>query len=93
MPAFLDHVVPDRTVPDLVVPHQASRVGLEIAERSGFRPGVVARTLETLGNVVAASIPLTLHAAAREGRLRRGDRVLLVGTGAGLSLGGALLTW
>jgi 3-oxoacyl-[acyl-carrier-protein] synthase-3 len=95
LPGFLDALLdgPDRHGLDLVVPHQASRHGLMVAERAGFPPDRIARTLETLGNVVAASIPLTLHAAARAGRVRRGDRVLLVGTGAGLSIGGALLRW
>jgi 3-oxoacyl-[acyl-carrier-protein] synthase-3 len=95
MPAFLDELLDgiDRSALDLVVPHQASRHGLMVAERMGFPAERTARTLETLGNVVAASIPLTLHAAARAGRVGPGARVLLIGTGAGLSIGGALLRW
>ena len=51
------------------------------------------RTLESLGNCVAASIPLTLHAGVASGRIRRGQRLLLMGTGAGLSFGGVVLTY
>jgi 3-oxoacyl-[acyl-carrier-protein] synthase-3 len=46
-----------------------------------------------LGNCIAASIPVTLYEAVRQSRLRRGDRALLVGTGAGISLGGVILTY
>jgi 3-oxoacyl-[acyl-carrier-protein] synthase III len=45
------------------------------------------------GNCVAASIPLTLAETVAAGRIRRGDRVLLVGTGAGLTLGALALTY
>ncbi|MFC6748789.1 3-oxoacyl-[acyl-carrier-protein] synthase III C-terminal domain-containing protein [Deinococcus aquaticus] len=47
-------------------------------------------TLRTLGNVIAASLPLTLHQALEAGRLGAGDTALLVGTGAGLIAGGDL---
>lgn len=50
-------------------------------------------TLERFGNCVAASIPLTLCQAVQAGKVQRGDEVLLVGTGAGLSIGGAILTF
>jgi 3-oxoacyl-[acyl-carrier-protein] synthase III len=51
------------------------------------------RTIEWLGNCVAASIPVTLYDAVRKGRIQRGDEVLLVGSGAGLSLGGMIITY
>jgi 3-oxoacyl-[acyl-carrier-protein] synthase-3 len=50
-------------------------------------------TVERYGNTAAASIPLTLEAAAAEGRLRPGSRVALCGFGGGLSWGAALLEW
>lgn len=78
---------------DVVVPHQASRLGLDGLALLGMPPERQVRTLERFGNCVAASIPLTLHAAWEAGRLTRGTRVLLVGTGAGLSFGGAIVTW
>jgi len=50
-------------------------------------------TLDHLGNCIAASIPATLYVAIRQAHLQRGDEVLLVGTGAGLSLGGVILVY
>ena len=51
------------------------------------------RTIDTLGNCVAASIPLTLHEGIASGKIRRGDKCVLFGTGAGLSFGGIVLTY
>jgi 3-oxoacyl-[acyl-carrier-protein] synthase-3 len=78
---------------DLVVPHQASGPGLEMVPRLGFRADRVVNVIGRFGNCVAASIPMALAHAAAEGRLRRGQRVLLLGTSAGLSVAGALLRW
>jgi 3-oxoacyl-[acyl-carrier-protein] synthase-3 len=78
---------------DLVVPHQASGPGLELVPRMGFRAERVVNVIARYGNCVAASIPMALAHAAGEGRMRRGDLVLLLGTGAGLSVAGALLRW
>lgn len=73
---------------DLVVPHQASGHAVAIFEaRFGFRPEQVASNLALRGNCVAASIPLAFAEAVAAGRISRGQRVLLVGTGAGLTLG------
>ena len=77
----------------LVVPHQASAAGLRLLEALGFDDARVVTTLDSLGNCVAASIPLTLYHAVATGRLVRGDPVLLLGTGAGLSMGGVLLRY
>jgi 3-oxoacyl-[acyl-carrier-protein] synthase-3 len=78
---------------DLVVPHQASGPGLDLVPRMGFPAERVVNVIARYGNCVAASIPMALAQADEEGRLRRGDRVLLLGTGAGLSVAGALLRW
>ncbi|RLT42086.1 MAG: ketoacyl-ACP synthase III [Chloroflexi bacterium] len=78
---------------DAVVPHQASKVGLRMLGRFGWADEKIIRTLDWLGNCVAASIPVTLYEGVRDGRIRRGDKVLLVGTGAGLSMGGLVLTY
>jgi 3-oxoacyl-[acyl-carrier-protein] synthase-3 len=77
----------------LVVPHQPSLMGLKAMLMFGWPAEQIVKTLDHLGNCVAASIPCTLYEAVREGRLKRGDGVLLVGTGAGLSLGGVILTY
>lgn len=78
---------------DLVVPHQASGHGLAALPRYGLAPERIVDILADHGNCIAASIPMALAHAHAQGRLSRGDRVLLVGTGAGLSVGGAILRW
>jgi len=96
-PQFLEHLkfaIPGGLSQlDVVIPHQASRLALDSHTRFGFKRQQIVRTLECLGNCVAASIPLTLHAAIRCGRLSRGNRALLLGTGAGLSFGGVVFTY
>lgn len=77
-----------------VVPHQASRHGIELGwKRLGFREEQIIVNLATRGNCIAASIPLALAEAVADGRVQRGDRVLLFGLAAGLSLGGAAVTF
>jgi 3-oxoacyl-[acyl-carrier-protein] synthase-3 len=84
----------DRADVDRVVPHQASRMGLaQCTARWGFRPEQLVLNLPERGNCVAASIPLALAEAVHAGDVRRGQRVLLLGTGAGLSLGAVALTF
>jgi 3-oxoacyl-[acyl-carrier-protein] synthase-3 len=78
---------------DAVVPHQASKVGLRMLGRFGWPDDKIIRTLDWLGNCVAASVPATLYEGVDNGRIQRGDKVLLVGTGAGLSMGGLVLTY
>ena len=79
---------------DAVVPHQASRHAVDLLHtRLGFRREQVVDNLAERGNCIAASIPLALAEAVHAGRIRRGDRVLLVGTGAGLTLGAMALTY
>ena len=85
---FMDEAGADRDSFDAVVPHQASKLGLAaITERFGFSEQQVVTNLATRGNCIAASIPLALAEAVCAGRINRGDRVLLIGTGAGLTLG------
>ena len=94
---FLDELYPGLSKGlmdiDVVVPHQASKVGLMLLERFGWPENKIMRTIETLGNCVSASIPATLYQAVRDGNIQRGEKVLLVGTGAGLSISGLVLTF
>jgi 3-oxoacyl-[acyl-carrier-protein] synthase III len=84
----------DRSQVDAVVPHQASRHAIEqLSRRFGFSSDQLILNLALRGNCVSASIPLAMAEAAHCGRIRRGDRVLLVGTGAGLTLGALALTY
>jgi 3-oxoacyl-[acyl-carrier-protein] synthase-3 len=78
---------------DLVVPHQASGPGLALLPRMGFAPERIVNVVAEYGNCVAASLPMALAIADREGRLRRGHNVLLCGTGAGLTVAAAVLRW
>lgn len=78
---------------DVVVPHQSSKVGLAMLSRFGWPEAKIITTLPRLGNCVAASIPVTLYHGVRSGAIERGDKILFIGTGAGLSLGGLVLTF
>jgi 3-oxoacyl-[acyl-carrier-protein] synthase-3 len=94
---FLDELSPGLSKSmldiDAVVPHQASKVGLLMLRRFGWPEKKIMHTLEWLGNCVAASIPVTFYDAVRGGKIKRGDKVLMVGTGAGLSIGGLVFTF
>ena len=95
-PAFLERLLASAgtALGDLhcVVPHQASGRALSHLSRAlGVPEHRLVKTLADLGNQVAASIPTALHTARRDGRARRGDRIALLGTGAGLALGGVVL--
>lgn len=84
----------ERDAVTLVVPHQASHLGLRYLTRGlGFARERVVDIYADHGNQVAASLPSALHAAIRGGRLRRGDTALLLGSGAGVSLGGIVLRY
>ncbi|MCC7247298.1 MAG: ketoacyl-ACP synthase III [Lysobacter sp.] len=77
---------------DRVIPHQASALGMAHVFR---RLAVPRERIEDIfaahGNQVSASLPTALHAALDSGRLRAGDTALLIGTAAGVTLGGAVL--
>ena len=79
---------------DLFVPHQASsRIILAASERLGLPREKVVVNIEKFGNTTAATIPLALNDAVRDGRLKHGDLVLLVSVGAGFTVGAMLLRW
>jgi 3-oxoacyl-[acyl-carrier-protein] synthase-3 len=78
---------------DWVVPHQASGPALATIPRFGFREDRIVDIVETYGNCIAASVPMALHSLVRSGRLERGHTVLMLGTGAGLSVASAILRY
>lgn len=79
---------------DLVIPHQASGSAVQAyVKYGGFPKEKVMDIIATTGNCVAASIPLAMAIAFENGQLKRGDRVLIIGTGAGLSAAGMLITF
>ncbi|MFY9616119.1 MAG: beta-ketoacyl-ACP synthase III [Candidatus Dormiibacterota bacterium] len=78
----------------LVVPHQANvRIVEAVAKRLGLPMDRFAINLDRFGNTSSASIPIALEEVARQGRVSAGDRVLLVGFGAGLTWGATVLEW
>ena len=78
------------TTPDdfaLFIVHQVTApFADEMTPRLGFPPERVARTIEAYGNVASGTLPLALVRARDAGRVRRGDNVLFVGLGAGISV-------
>lgn len=78
----------------LVVPHQANlRIIRAMQERLGVDDSKVMVNIDRYGNTTAGTIPLGLRDAVAEGRLKKGDLVLLVAVGAGYTTGGVLMRW
>ena len=79
---------------DWFVPHQANQRILDATARRLKVPGErFVSTIADHGNTSAASVPLALHTAVADGRIERGDLVLLEAMGGGLTWGAALLRW
>jgi len=77
-----------------VVPHQANlRIVEAVAKRLAVPMSRVVFNGDVYGNTSAASIPLALEEASREGRLQAGDRVLCLAFGAGATWGGVAMEW
>ena len=78
----------------LFVSHQANqRIITSVAERLGLSDRQVMINIGKYGNTTGATIPLALQDAVREGRLKKGDLVLLASVGAGFTVGAVLLRW
>jgi len=78
----------------LVVPHQANlRIIKAMQERLGVEDAKVMVNIDKYGNTTAATIPLGLRDAVAQGRLKKGDLVLILTVGAGYTTGGILLRW
>ena len=76
------------------VPHQANkRIITASADKLGIAPEKVVITVNKHGNTSAASIPLALDAARRDGRIRDGDLVMIEAIGGGFTWGSALIRW
>jgi 3-oxoacyl-[acyl-carrier-protein] synthase-3 len=78
----------------LLVPHQANlRIIRATQERLGIDDSKVMVNIDRYGNTTAGTIPLGLRDAVEQGRLHKGDLVLIVTVGAGYTTGGVLLRW
>ncbi len=79
---------------NLVIPHQANmRIIQAVAEKLRIPMEKVFTNLQKYGNTSAATIPIALDEASRSGRIARGDHILMVSFGAGLTWGAAVVRW
>ncbi|HEV2401593.1 MAG TPA: beta-ketoacyl-ACP synthase III [Candidatus Sulfotelmatobacter sp.] len=79
---------------DVFVPHQANlRIINATAERVGLRPESVVVNIDRFGNTTAGTIPLAMNTAMEEGRLKKGNLVLMASVGAGFTIGATLMRW
>jgi len=79
---------------DCFIPHQANqRIIKATADRLGLKPESVIINIDRYGNTTAGTIPLAMQTAREEGKLRKGDLVLLASVGAGFTVGATLLRW
>jgi 3-oxoacyl-[acyl-carrier-protein] synthase-3 len=88
-----EHHVEPRDI-KLLIPHQANlRISEMVQRRLGLRDDQVFNNIQKYGNTTAASIPLALDEAVKEGRLHKGDLLVLTAFGAGFTWGAALVRW
>jgi 3-oxoacyl-[acyl-carrier-protein] synthase III len=79
---------------DTFIPHQANRrIITATADRLGLKPESVVINIDRFGNTTAGTIPLAMATAAEEGKLKKGNLVLLASVGAGFTVGATLLRW
>ncbi|MBV60350.1 beta-ketoacyl-ACP synthase III [Abyssibacter profundi] len=84
----------DASVLDWLIPHQANmRIIKATADRVGLPMDKVVTTVARHGNTSAASVPLALDTAVRDGRIAAGQHVMLQGVGGGMTWGSILLRW
>jgi len=77
----------------LIVPHQASAIGLEYFRKVLAKDIPVVEILREYGNQVSASLPTAFDHAIRSGQIQRGDKVMLLGTAAGLAMSAIVLQY
>jgi 3-oxoacyl-[acyl-carrier-protein] synthase III len=93
---FVERLLQNESLDDyrLVIPHQASAPALKIIQKKlELENERFLNLIGDFGNTVAASIPMGLHNAISQKKISRGDKVLLLGTSAGFSIGGMGLTY
>jgi 3-oxoacyl-[acyl-carrier-protein] synthase III len=79
---------------DVMIPHQANaRIISAVSERLGIAREKAIINIDRYGNTTGGTIPLATHDAIQCGKLKKGDLVLMVAVGAGLTAGGALWRW
>lgn len=98
LPRFLQRLLQSANLTlqniDMVIPHQASPAAMRlIQKRLQIADEQMFSYVDQYGNMIAASVPLGIHLATKQKKIKRGDYLLLLGTSAGLSLGGVLLVY
>jgi 3-oxoacyl-[acyl-carrier-protein] synthase III len=79
---------------DAFIPHQANRrIIMATADRLGLKSESIIINIDRYGNTTAGTVPLAMDTARQEGRLKKGDLVLLASVGAGFTVGATLLRW
>jgi 3-oxoacyl-[acyl-carrier-protein] synthase-3 len=79
---------------DMVIPHQASLMAMRLIRKQlGIAEAKFMIIIQNHGNTIAASLPMTLHEAIVQGKIHLGDRIMLLGTSAGFSVGGIVLEY
>ncbi|MNH31613.1 3-oxoacyl-[acyl-carrier-protein] synthase 3 [compost metagenome] len=79
---------------DLVVPHQASGMAMRILRNKlGIEEAKFMNIIHNHGNTIASSIPIALHEAIVQHKIQRGNKIMLIGTSAGLSIGGVVFEY
>jgi len=77
-----------------MVPHQANiRIIRALTERIKFPEKKVVINIDRIGNTSAASIPIALDEAVRDGRVRQGDYLMMIAFGAGSTWGASIVQW
>jgi len=78
----------------LLIPHQANqRISEMVQKQLGLRDDQVFNNIQRFGNTTAASIPIALHEALDQGRLSRGELLILTAFGSGFTWGSAAIRW
>lgn len=98
LPDFVDELMAPANLRmadmNAVIPHQGSAMAMRLMRKKlRISEEQLVYITPNHGNTIAASIPMGLHEAVHQGKINRGDRVLLIGTAAGLTLGGMILVY
>ena len=90
IPAFLNDFLEETGIAmediDMIIPHQASKALGLIMKRLGVPEDKYFDRVKDWGNMISAGIPMALYACIREGRIKRGNKIALFGTAAGLTI-------
>ncbi|GAA6617718.1 beta-ketoacyl-ACP synthase III [Scytonema sp. NUACC26] len=97
-PNFVQHLLQDAGLKmadiKMVIPHQASLMAMRLMRKQLDLPEEKVMVIaHNHGNTIAASVPMAFHESIVQGKIQRGDRIMLLGTSAGFSIGGIILEY